>query len=591
MKKNCYLSKFKAALCFLFLFMFSFALAIPAHAAIPSLSSSRYMKTYPLSTSNNTYIYTSSSLKTRGTSSPYKAYNAVIYASDEIYVYSMNNTYAYVSYPTSSGRRYGYIKTSSITSNNSSKNAYTSRASITTYRRAGSTSYGSISKGDSVYGVAVSGNYTQVVYPVGNQYKMGWISTSNYNSYIKPISTPEVSVSNGLYIFQSALKTNMVMDVNNGSSANGTNITLWTSNNGNNQKFQVTKQSSGWYRITDANSGKAIDVAGGAKGNEVNIQLYDWNGTDAQLWKFYNAGNNCYYIKNKLGYYIDVYQGKTSNGANVQVYQLNYGINQKWQLLPTTKKVVIVPTDNNLVSQSEINAAASKYNISTSSNAYKALNLINSKYASQLKNNANGTNVFLFEGVGANSSASVRMNAMCVVVKNKKIVYINKYSSTIPDNPFKPSLNDNTAVPTMVSGIYDFTSTNHQASKSVSSRYIPYAALHIVDRSNNVLRHNSSSSYYYSTSTAINVHGRSGARTTTSKNSLGCIIIGDIFSKYANEYSDFIKAVGVVPSNTTVTKATKCSSWPTGKIIIDRSYAANYLKSVGYTNDAIAKLK
>ena len=105
-------------------------------ASVPNLSSNKYIKTYPLSTSNNTYVYTSASLTKRGTSYPYKAYNAVIYASDEIYVYSMNNTYAYISYPTSSGRRYGYIRTSAITSKNkNASSTYKSRAKINTYKK------------------------------------------------------------------------------------------------------------------------------------------------------------------------------------------------------------------------------------------------------------------------------------------------------------------------------------------------------------------------------------------------------------------------------------------------------------------------
>ncbi|MDY3919321.1 MAG: hypothetical protein SOZ59_10020 [Candidatus Limivivens sp.] len=252
-----------------------------------------------------------------------------------------------------------------------------------------------------------------------------------------------------------------------------------------------------------------------------------------------------------------------------------------------SSKPIVVPIENQLISQSEIASAASKYRISASSNAYKALNLINSKYYTQLKSNANGINIFLFEGVGASSSADKRMNAMCVVVKNKKIVYINKYCSTIPDNPFKPSLNEGTAVPTLLSGVYNFTSTNHQANKSVANRYIPYAALHINSSGTNVLRHNSASSYYYSSSSAINVHGRSGARTNSSRNSLGCLIIGDVFSRYPKEYSDFLKAVGVVSSGTNVTKATKCMYWPTGKFVVDRTYARSYLQNVGYSVGAI----
>ena len=99
-----------------------FGSPMTADAAIPTLSSSRYMKMY-VPIANNIPVYTNSRLNQRGTSSPRKAYNAAIYPSDEIYVYAINNTFALVSYPTSSGRKQGYVRTSDLTSNNFSKNA------------------------------------------------------------------------------------------------------------------------------------------------------------------------------------------------------------------------------------------------------------------------------------------------------------------------------------------------------------------------------------------------------------------------------------------------------------------------------------
>lgn len=165
-------------------------------AAIPNLSNSEYIRVYPLSMENDTYVYTTSSLSTRGTASPKRAYNAVIYASDEIYVYSMDNFSAYISYPTSYGRKYGYISVSAITPNNYSQNEKISSAKITTYKHVGSYEYGYISKGDQVYTVAQSGNYTQVVYPVGLNYKMGWITTSSYNKYINTESNTKVCLEN-----------------------------------------------------------------------------------------------------------------------------------------------------------------------------------------------------------------------------------------------------------------------------------------------------------------------------------------------------------------------------------------------------------
>lgn len=136
---------------------------VKAEAAVPKLSSSNYMKCYVLSTGNKTPVYMDKSLTTRGTSNPSKKYAAYIYANDEIYVYSMNTTYAYISYPVSNGtRKYGYVKTSAITSYNCSKNAQKATGKITTYRRPGSGSYGTIVKGDTVYPIASSNGWIQI---------------------------------------------------------------------------------------------------------------------------------------------------------------------------------------------------------------------------------------------------------------------------------------------------------------------------------------------------------------------------------------------------------------------------------------------
>ncbi len=200
--------KKKSILVFALIFVMLFGNTLAVSASVPNLSSNKYIKTYPLSTSNNTYVYTSASLTKRGTSYPYKAYNAVIYASDEIYVYSMNNTYAYISYPTSSGRRYGYIRTSAITSKNkNASSTYKSRAKINTYKKAGGAYYGYIAKGDTVYTVASSGNYVQVIYPTGSTYKMGWVTASNYNKYIATSSNSNSNNTSNQYIKTYPLST------------------------------------------------------------------------------------------------------------------------------------------------------------------------------------------------------------------------------------------------------------------------------------------------------------------------------------------------------------------------------------------------
>lgn len=239
------------------------------------------------------------------------------------------------------------------------------------------------------------------------------------------------------------------------------------------------------------------------------------------------------------------------------------------------------PVETNvLVSSAEISSAASKYGISTNSNAYKALLSINTKYYGNLYSDKKGTNVFFFEGVGNNSSVNRRLNAMCVVVKNGKIAYINRNSSTIPDDPFNPSKNGGTAMPTLRSGIYKFTTKNHSGK---------YAALNVTDAK--VIRHSSKTKYTYGTSNQINIHRRSSDSINNSwVNSAGCLIVGATPKSHTkdNEYAKFIQAVGIVGAQ--CTSNSKYQTSVSGKVVIDRTYANNYMRNIGYSANAISAI-
>ena len=143
----------------------------------------------------------------------------------------------------------------------------------------------------------------------------------------------ETLSSGRTYIIRSAMDNNYVADAYWGvRNELRENIQLYHYHGGDNQQFIISSVGNGWYKIVNVKTNKAVDVAGGVAGDEVNIRLWDQNNTDAQLFKFENAGNGYYYIKNKLGYYWDVYWGECRDEANIQTCRKNGGNNQKWLL-------------------------------------------------------------------------------------------------------------------------------------------------------------------------------------------------------------------------------------------------------------------
>jgi len=68
----------------------------------------------------------------------------------------------------------------------------TARGKATIYNRPGGASWGYFESGDTVIGIATSGNYTQCFYSArsgSRSMKLGWALTSDFNNYVKSTST------------------------------------------------------------------------------------------------------------------------------------------------------------------------------------------------------------------------------------------------------------------------------------------------------------------------------------------------------------------------------------------------------------------
>lgn len=304
-------------------------LVLPANAAgVPTVSSSTYYACYTLASSGKVYAYTNSSLTER-------TGGYIDCATDECRIIGFSENAVYVDYPVSHGRRAAYFPRSSFTEfdlTNSGFTNVTSSGKITTYRRSsGSATYGYIAKGDSVTILGSSGARTQVLYNVSAHYKLAWIETSQVSKYLTADDPSGSSLAEGTYTLTTALKSGMVLDVENNSSENGANIQIYTSNGTSAQIYQISAVGGGWYKIIHTGSGKAVDVSGGSSASGTNVWLYEDNGSDAQRWKFipYSGG---YLIQNKLGCYLDVSGGGSSDATNVWAYECNYTASQIWFL-------------------------------------------------------------------------------------------------------------------------------------------------------------------------------------------------------------------------------------------------------------------
>ena len=165
-------------------------------------------------------------------------------------------------------------------------------------------------------------------------------------------------IKDGIYTISTALNTNMVLDIADGSYQNGANLQLWGIAMTQQQKFEVTYNEEGYYEIKSVNSGKMLDVAGGSNANGTKIRQYESNETEYQKWIIQDAGNGYYYIASKgAEAYLDVAGASTQNGASITIYEMNGTNAQKFKF----KEVPIIYNDS--------------YNIETSLRANRVLDM------------------------------------------------------------------------------------------------------------------------------------------------------------------------------------------------------------------------
>ena len=151
----------------------------------------------------------------------------------------------------------------------------------------------------------------------------------------------------GTYVIATANNGNQVLDVANGSSANGANVLLWESHNGAWQKWDVTYDSQGLYTFKNVGTKNVIDVAGANAFSGTNILTWQGRSSDYYNQRFVvvQSGDG-YIIKSVLNtaYVLDCSGGKWANGTNVTLWSAHGGNNQKWYFINLNPQVAFGKT-------------------------------------------------------------------------------------------------------------------------------------------------------------------------------------------------------------------------------------------------------
>lgn len=147
-------------------------------------------------------------------------------------------------------------------------------------------------------------------------------------------ATNKGTVVEGVYAIGLSASERQVADVSGGSSVNGANVQVYTTNATSAQRWYITEDSEGYLTIQNVGSGKVLDVSGGTAANGTNVQQYKANSTAAQKWVAVENADGTVTLHSALSknLVLDISAGNTASGTNIQVYESNNTAAQKCYL-------------------------------------------------------------------------------------------------------------------------------------------------------------------------------------------------------------------------------------------------------------------
>ncbi len=128
------------------------------------------------------------------------------------------------------------------------------------------------------------------------------------------------------------------LDVSGASSANGTDVVIWSDNNSSAQGWTFQNQGDGtWELIPQCAPGARMETEGdNVGGSGANVAIWqDHNGSDSR-WRLTSVGGDWYELTpmHNAGMRLDVYGAANADGANVHLWSSHGGTAQCWKLVP-----------------------------------------------------------------------------------------------------------------------------------------------------------------------------------------------------------------------------------------------------------------
>lgn len=180
----------------------------------------------------------------------------------------------------------------------------------------------------------------------------------------------DAGIENGVYKICSYVNKSKVLDISNKSYDNGGNIQIWDDLDEDYQKFNITRETDGFYRIVNVKTSKALDVDSGLPFDGINVQQWDSDISNKnQKWQINKVADSYTFVNVASGLTMDLFGCSTDNGTNIDVYSSNGTAAQIWNVIKTE------------TSREKLDKLANKYkDVLTDKSVYKIGSILNNNY-------------------------------------------------------------------------------------------------------------------------------------------------------------------------------------------------------------------
>lgn len=184
--------------------------------------------------------------------------------------------------------------------------------------------------------VIASAMGTRCVLDVLNGSTSSGANIQMWESTMNPAQFFSLSIDEKGYATIENVRSGNVLDVANGSAFNGANVQQFAPNGTPAQKWEIVQNDDGTYTFASALSPRfVLDIAGGSRFSGANVQLFESNGTPAQKFVMYDPApqvepgdsieDGVYVLKSALpdGRVLDVRNAGLDDACTLQLFEGN----------------------------------------------------------------------------------------------------------------------------------------------------------------------------------------------------------------------------------------------------------------------------